>query len=118
MSLLDKGNADVLLYPEEVVTDVDGNVRTRAAKEPIPLRVWLAVQNQSGTASRRAEQDNEGFETERVMRMRVRRQDEHIEIGAQAKIEWEGKMFSVFGDAIPYIGSPRTRHMDYTLRRA
>lgn len=118
MSLLDRHNAEVILYPEEAVKDMDGNIRTRASKTGIPLKVWLAVQNQSGTASRRAEQDNEGFETERVMRMRVLRKDSHIEIGAQAKVEWEGRMYSVFGDAIPYIGSPRTRHFDYTLRRA
>lgn len=118
MSLLDRWNAEVLLYPEEAVEDSDGNIRTQASETPIPLRVWLSVMNQSGTASRRAEGDNEGFETEKVLRMRVSRLDEQIEIGAQSKIEWEGRTYSVFGDVSHYIGSPRTRHYVYTLRRS
>lgn len=118
MSLLDKGNADVVLYPEETVVDSDGNIRTRASKTPIPLRVWLSIMNQSGTAARRAEQDNEGFETEQVLRMRLRRQDSHLIIGSQSKVVWEGNTWSVFGDKIPYMGSPRTRHETYTLRRS
>lgn len=118
MSLLDKWNAEVVLYPEETIEDVDGNIRTRASKTPIPLKVWLSILNQSGTAARRAEQDNEGFETEQVLRMRLRRQDSHIPIGAQSKVVWEGNTWSVFGDRIPYMGSPRTKHYTYTLRRA
>ena len=118
MSLLDKGNKDVLLYPEEVTTDRDGNIRTQAAKTPIPLRVSLQARGQSGTASRRAEQDNEGFETEQVMRMRVRRQDAHIPIGAQAKVEFDGQIWSVFGDGVPYMGSAKTAHTDYQIWRS
>lgn len=118
MSLLDKWNAEVVLYPEETIEDVDGNIRTRASKTPIPLKVWLSILNQSGTAARRAEQDNEGFETEQVLRMRLRRQDSHIQIGAQSKVVWEGNTWSVFGDRIPYMGSPRTKHFTHTLRRA
>ena len=60
MSLLDRGNKDVILYPEEVVKDRDGNTRTRPSKVGIPLRVWLAPVGASGTSARRAEQDNEG----------------------------------------------------------
>lgn len=118
MSLLDKGNADILLYPEEVTISRDGNVQTRAAKEPVKLRVWLAPVGQSGTSARRAEQDNEGFETEKVMRMRIPRANQDIEIGAQSKIVWRGQTWSVFGDVTDYIGSPRTAHRDYMLRRA
>lgn len=118
MSLLDRGNATVLLYPEEVVTSPDGNTFTRASKEPIELEVWLAPVSQSGTASRRAEQDNEGFETEKVMRMRMLRKNHHIQIGAQSRVVWRGQRWSVFGDATPYMGSSRTAHQDYMLRRS
>lgn len=118
MSLLDRGNTTVLLFPEEVTISPDGNVQTRAAKEPIKIPVWLAPVGQSGTSARRAEQDIEGFETEKVMRMRVPRSHEHIEIGAQSKIVWEGQTWSVFGDVTEYMGSPRTAHRDYMLRRA
>lgn len=118
MSLLDRGNADIELYPEELVYDRDGNPHTQAAKEPVKLRVWLAPVGQSGTSARRAEQDNEGFETEKVMRMRLLRKDQGLEIGAQAKIKFEGQIWSVFGDCTKYMGSPRTAHHDYMLRRA
>lgn len=118
MSLLDKGNADVLLYPEIAVKDRDGNTRTKASDTPIPLRVWLSPVGQSGTAARRAEQDNEGYETEKVLRMRLRRKDQNIEIGAQSKVEWKGGTYAVFGDVTEHLGSPRTRHFVYQLRRS
>lgn len=118
MSLLDRWNAEVLVYLEEAVEDRDGNIRTRAAKEPTPLKVWVAPIGQSGTSARRAEQDNEGYETEQVMRMRLLRKDHGLKIGAQSKVLLDGQVWSVFGDRTMYRGSPRTKHHDYTLRRA
>lgn len=118
MSLLDKGNTWVTIYPEEAVVDRDGNIRTRASKEGVRKFVWIAPVGQSGTAARRAEQDNEGYESEKVIRMRLQRKDRDFEIGAQSKVDIEGKMFSVFGDPAVYRCSPRTGHLDYTLRRA
>lgn len=118
MSLLDKGNAVVEVFLEEVVTDKDGNTRTRASKTPVELEVWLAPVGQSGTSARRAEQDNEGYETEKVMRLRMLRKNHHIILGAQSKIRWNDQTWSVFGDVTPYMGSARTAHHDYMLRRA
>lgn len=118
MTLLDSWNAEVLVYPEEVVKDMDGNIRTRASKTPIPLKVSLQAHGQSGTAARRAEQDMEGFESEQVLRMRLRRQDEHIVLGAQSKVQWGDKMYSVFGDPQPHLGSERTKHLVYSLWRS
>lgn len=118
MSLLDKWNAKILLYPEEVTTDRDGNTITQASETPIPLKVWLQVRGQSGTASRRSEQQDEGYETEQVLSMRLRRKDMDLEIGAQSKVTWGDEEYSVFGDVDRYIASPRTRHAMYTLRRS
>lgn len=118
MSLLDKGNISAVLYPEEAVEDADGNIRTQAAEVGIPIRLWIQPQGQSGTAARRAEQDNEGYEIEQVLRARLPRRYEHLEIGAQAKVEIDGKMWSVFGDRMQHLGSVRTRHDIYTLRRS
>lgn len=118
MSLLDRGNATVEVFPEEQVVSRDGNVFTRASKEPLTIEVWLAPVGQSGTSARRAEQDLEGFETEKVMRMRMLRKNHHIVLGAQSKVRFEGQMWSVFGDVSRYMATPRTRHHDYTLRRA
>lgn len=118
MSLLDRWNAEIELFPEEVVTDRDGNIRTRASKTPVPLKVWIAPVGQSGTSARRAEQDNEGYESEKVLRMRLLRRDHGLAIGAQSKVRFEGNMYSVFGDVTEFRGSSRTRHFDYMLRRA
>lgn len=108
----------MILYLEEAVADADGNVRTRASSDGIPLKVWVAPVGQSGTAARRAEQDNEGYETERVLRMRLLRKDSGLDIGAQSKILLDGEMWSVFGDVTHYRANRRTAHKDFTLRRS
>lgn len=118
MSLLDVANTTIRLYPEVAVEDRDGNIRTRASDTPIEMDVWIAPLAQSGTSARRAEQDNEGYETEQVYRMRVLRKDMGTDIGAQSKVEWRGEMWSIFGEELRFNGSPRTAHHDYTLRRA
>lgn len=118
MSLLDRWNAEVELYPEIVTVDRDGNTITKASDTPIPMKVWLQVRGQSGTASRRSEQQKEGFETEQVLSMRLRRQDTGMKIGSQAKIRWGDEWYHVFGDVDRYIGSPGTRHDMYMLRRS
>lgn len=119
MSQLDNWNAEVEYFPEEVVIDMDGNTRTQPSSVGIPLKVTLQPQGQSGTAARRAEQDREGFESEEVMRMRLRRRDDNkYHIQAQSRIRWNGDWWSVFGDRKPYMGSERTRHNIYMLRRS
>lgn len=116
MSLLDRGNVDVVVYLEETTVDEDGNTRTRASSTGIPARVRVQVQGQSGTSARRSEQDNEGFETERVYSLRFPRSWPHV-LGAQAQIEWDGERWAVFGDAYRYTNSPATAHLIYTIKR-
>jgi hypothetical protein len=72
---------------------------------------------QSGTSSRRSEQDNEGLETEEVYRLRLPRSYSGPVIGAHGRVEWRGLSWSVIGKERRYNGSPRTGHIDYTLRR-
>lgn len=116
MSLLDYTTEDCLVFPEEVATDADGNTRTRAASVGIPARARFQVQGQSGTSARRQEQDNEGFETEKVYRIRFDR-GFPLTLGAQSQIEWRGKRWVIFGDVNIYSMSPRTAHVDYTIKR-
>lgn len=115
MSLLDRGNATITVYPEVERIDRDGNTITEPAKTGYPLRVMIQPRGQSGTSARRAEQDNEGFETEKEYRMRPVRGAAII--GAQARIEWEGQYWAVHGDPTLYNGSWRTRRHEYTIRR-
>lgn len=115
MSLLDKGNQPIVIFPEEVIEDVDGNIRTQPAKEGYEAVAVIQPLGQSGTASRRAEQDNEGFETEKVYTMRLPRG--HPILGAQSQIEWQGARWAVFGDPFHYTNSRRTAHLRYTIKR-
>ncbi|AHJ86387.1 hypothetical protein 40AC_23 [Mycobacterium phage 40AC] len=121
MSLLDTGARyqPVIVYPEVLVTDSDGNKFTRPSKEGIPAQARLQVANQSGTSARRAEQDNEGFSTEKVYRMRFPRSftKEHGILGAQSQIEWRGQRWALFGDATVYDSSPALARVDYTIKR-
>ncbi len=116
MSLLDKATEDVVVYLEEVTADSDGNTITRPSATGIPARAMIQLQAQSGTSARRSEQDNEGFETESVYRLRFPRAFGHV-LGAQARISWRGQYWAIIGDAQIFNGSPRTRHLDYTIRR-
>jgi len=121
MSLLDTGARyqPVLVYKEEMVIDEDGNRFTRPSSTPIEAIARLQVQNQSGTSARRAEQDNEGFATEKLYRMRFPRSftKEHGVLGAQSEIVWRGERWSIFGDATEYDSSPALQRVDYIIKR-
>ncbi|AOT25473.1 head closure Hc1 [Mycobacterium phage BabyRay] len=125
MSLLDRCDQDVVVYPQEVTTDADGNTKTRPAKTGIPAKARIQVLGQSGTSSRRQEQDNEGFESERVYTIHFSRkfEREHGPFGMQSQIEWQkddqGRpiRWALFGEPAYYTGSRRTQHVGYTMKR-
>lgn len=121
MSLLDNGARyqPVIVYPEILVEDSDGNAFTRPAKDGIPAKARFQVANQSGTSARRAEQDNEGFETEKVYRMRFPRSftRDHGVLGAQSQIEWRGQRWALFGDHTEYDSSERLSRVEYIVKR-
>lgn len=119
MSLLDQGTDYVLVFPEVVTTSPDGNIKTKASTVGIPARARIQVQGQSGTSSRRQEQDNEGYESEKVYVIRFTRasQRELGVLGAQSKVEWNGRKWALFGDENVYNSSRRTAHTTYTLKR-
>lgn len=116
MSLLDRGNADVLVFPEEEYVDSDGNKSTRPAQTGIPARVLIQAMPQSGTSARRAEQDNEGYESEQIYRMRFTRRHK-MNLGLRSQVEWNGERWSINGFPIEYNSGSRTAHMDYVIKR-
>ncbi len=118
MSLLDDGSQyePCIVFPEEMVTDSDGNKRTRPSTTGIPATARFEIQGQSGTSSRRQEQDNEGFESEKAYSIRFPRSWSLI-LGAQSEIEWNGVRWAMFGDVQRYNRSPRTAHVTYTIKR-
>ena len=121
MSLLDTGARyePVKVFMEEMVVDADGNKFTKPSAVGIDAIARLQVANQSGTSARRAEQDNEGFETEKVYRMRFPRSftKEYGILGAQSEIEWRGQRWALFGDGTVYESSPALSRVDYTIKR-
>lgn len=122
MGLLDTGARyqPVIVYKEQMVIDADGNKFTKPSTTGINAIARLQVANQSGTSARRAEQDNEGFESEKVYRMRFPRSftKEHGVLGAQSQIVWRGERWSLFGDATEYDSSPALSRVDYTIKRS
>ena len=117
INILDRPGRDtVVVFLEEEYTDSDGNPMTRASSTGITTTATVQLSAASGTSARRAEQGNKGFVTEETYKVRFPRSFPHV-LDAQSKIEWQGRMYSVFGDAQRYNGSDRTRHVWYTMRR-
>lgn len=113
MSLLRRGNETVTVYPEETVTDSDGNKFTRAGSVGVVVRA--SVQPISSTENT----DDGAFNTTSRYRLRLagRWPTGGGIFGAQAQVEWRGKRYSIDGDAMIYNGSHRTAHAVYTMVR-
>lgn len=117
MSLLDRGNATVTICPTVWIEDEDGN---KMPTNPVEnqFSAWVRIQPaaQSGTSARRAEQDNEGFESEEVYKLRFARNQE-VELDTQDLVLWNGETWYVTGHPLRFFGSSRTRRLEYTIRR-
>jgi hypothetical protein len=112
VSLLRRGTEVVTVYPEETVTDSDGNKFTRAGS--VGIVVKASVQPISST-----ENQDGGFNTESRYRLRLAGgyPTGGGILGAQAKVEWRDKLYSIEGDAQLHSGSSRTAHATYTMVR-
>lgn len=120
MGLLDNcpGFEPTTVYPEVVTTDADGNTITRASTAGVSASARWQIQDQSGTSSRRAEQQSEGFESEQVYTIRFPRGFQIL--GEQSKVRRDstGEVFCIFGNPQRYSNSARTAHIVYTVRRS
>jgi hypothetical protein len=117
MSLLDKGRETVVIYQEVDEVDRDGNIIKGVNPVGVTTIATIQPMIQSGTSQRRAEQTNEGYETEDMYRMRLPRSFPFI-LGAQAQVDWLGMRWHVVGKVRRYNGSNRTAHVDYVIRRS
>lgn len=116
MSLLDKGREDVTVFLSVKTTDTDGNVIYKRDTVGIAAKARIQVASQSGTSARRAEQDEEGYETEEVYMVRFPR-DFTYTLDPYAQLEWRGIRWSLFGNPRRYNGSRRTSRLEYQIRR-
>lgn len=118
MSLLDRACREpIIVYPEVEDVDADGNKRRKPSTTGVVAKARFQVQGQSGTSSRRQEQDSEGFESEKVFNMRLHSSWTGGVLGMQSQIDWNGDRYVIFGPVNPYSGGSRTRHIDYTVKR-
>lgn len=118
MSLLDRGHETVIIDHAVKWTDDDGNIMWRPDGTDVETvtNVVIQVEAQSGTSARRTEQDEEGYDTERIYRMRLPRSYTRT-INFASQVEWNGLRWAVNGWPKLYRASYRTGHADYSLRR-
>lgn len=117
MSLLDFGNETVTIQPARYEEDEDGNLMpTYHSEDEFTATVRLQPSAQSGTSARRAEQENEGFESEEMYSLRFVRNQEVV-VDPLAKLQWRGQTWHFFGFPKRYNGSIRTRRLEYMIRR-
>ncbi|MCF3938386.1 hypothetical protein [Gordonia tangerina] len=111
MSLLDRGLREtVTVYPEETVTDPDGNVLTR------PSAVGVVTRASVQPVGPPDEDDAVGFATEETYRLRLPRT--FAALGAQSEIGWNGDRYAIDGDPLKYNGSRQTQRVEYIIRRS
>ena len=108
MSLLHRGTETITVFPEETYTDADGNTGTRPSAVGVLVRA--VVQPMTST-----EDASVGFETESKYRLRLVGYPGVL--GAQSRVEWQGKRYSIYGEPRIYNGSRRTAHVDYVITR-
>jgi hypothetical protein len=118
MSLLQRGNATVKVYPEVTRTDADNNTITEASTEGTDYR---AMVQPLAVASASTEGQAIGFESSSSYRMRLVGYPGVL--GPRSQIEWgtdaQGRpaRWGIDGPALIFDGSARTRHVDYTITR-
>lgn len=113
MSLLHRGTETVAVFPEETVTDADGNTITRASATGV---VCKAVVQPMPRSDNTEEQDG-GFMSETKLRLRLVGWAGGL-LGPQSKVEWQGDKYSIHGEPRQFNGSRRTKHVDYFLTRS
>ena len=112
MSLLNRATDVVTVYPEVVDVDSDGNTRTRPSAVGLVTRAVVQPVSQFVGSER----SDVGFLTEERLRLRLVGWRD-APLGAQSQVEWQGRRYSVHGEARQNRGSSRTAHVTYVLVR-
>jgi hypothetical protein len=108
VSILDRGNADIVIHPQEFTTDTFGNPRWTPSETGVQIRamVWPVATDEAATLSR---------ETGEVYRVRPVR-GEPVPVGPWATVEWDGREWDVHGEAVPHARGAATRRTTFTIR--
>lgn len=110
MSLLNRGTDLVKVFQQvqAVEYDSDGN---RISRPSLVGTLHRAVVQPISTT----ENMDGGYNTTTSYRLRLI--GYQGELGARSQVEWNGKRYSIQGEAMIHNGSPRTRHVTYTMVR-
>lgn len=114
MSLLNRGNETVKIFPEEVIIDEDGNKFTRPSKVCVLVKAVVQPVN-IGVMSASPEAQKIGFETSSKYRLRLVGYPGLLD--AQSQVEWNGNRYAIEGDPQIFSGSARTKRAEYVMFR-
>lgn len=108
MSILDRGNADIIVYPQELTTDSFGNPRWAPSETGVQIRamVWAIATAEAALLSR---------ETGEAYRVRPVR-GEPVPVGPWATVEWDGREWDVHGETVSHERGSGTRRTTFTIR--
>jgi hypothetical protein len=117
VSLLNRGTDTVKVFQEvqAVEYDSDGNRRSRPSLIGTLVRAVVQPVGLDRIGAT-AERQDIGFYSESRYRLRLINYPNIL--GAQSQIEWQGRRYSIDGEARVHNGSPRTRHVDYVMVRS
>lgn len=117
MTLLATGNTVVTVFPEELITDSDGNKFTRPSAVGIVCKASVQPSLGPGSLGNREKDSDGGYYS--ISRYRLRLIGwQGGELGAQSQVEWNGKRYSIEGEPIVYGGSRRTARTEYLMVRS
>lgn len=111
MSLLSRGNEVVRVFQEVAAVEYDSDGNRVSRPSLIGTTYKARIQPISST-----ENAVGGFNTESRYRLRLINYPSIL--GAQSQIEWNGKRYSIEGDAMIYNGSARTARAEYVMTRS
>lgn len=109
MSLLDRSNATVLVYPQVLSNDTFGNPTWTPATVPVAVEamVWpVATAEASLLGSERPGE---------VYRVRPKR-GQSVPVGPWATVEWDGRTWDVHGESVRLRRGTATRRTTFTIR--
>lgn len=105
----------MIVFPEESITDADGNTITRASATGVVCKAVVQPIT-SATATGGSEKHDGGFLSESKYRLRLVNWPGDV-LGLQSQVEWRGKRYAVSGEPRIYSGSRRTFHVDHVIER-
>jgi hypothetical protein len=112
VSILDRGNAEITVYPEVEVTDEDGNVSRRASEAGVTVEamVWQ-YEGEVDTLQPLVV----GQQVTTIYRVRPVRYAE-LPVGPWSRVEWDGREWDVDGEPNRHRRGVGTRRLTFSMR--